>query len=114
MMRGGDFVAAAERVSEDEVLRLHRQTPVRSVALMMYTSGTTAMPKGCLMSHEALVRTRWWPAGRSFHLGPEDRFWDPLPMFHMSAILPLIGVFDAGATFLSMPISTPAGLRMLD
>jgi fatty-acyl-CoA synthase len=115
MMRGSEFVALAEQESEDAVLRCHRQTPVRSVALMMYTSGTTAMPKGCLLSHEALVRTAVVAGRTKFHFTPEDRFWDPLPMFHMSTILPIIGLFDGGATFLSMPhFEATAGLRMLD
>jgi fatty-acyl-CoA synthase len=31
-----------------------------------------------------------------------DRFWDPLPMFHMSSILPMTACFAVGAAFLSM------------
>ena len=115
MMPGSEFVALAEQESEDAVLRDHRQTPVRSVALMMYTSGTTAMPKGCLMSHEALVRTAVVAGRTKFRFTPADRFWDPLPMFHMSTILPIIGLFDGGATFLSMPhFEAGRGLQMLD
>jgi fatty-acyl-CoA synthase len=115
MLREGDFRSGADRITTDEVLRLHRRTPVRSIAMMMYTSGTTAMPKGCLMSHEALVRTSVLAGRTRFRLGPEDRLWDPLPMFHMSAILPLIGVFDAGATFMSMVHFDPGvALEMLD
>ncbi len=115
MTAGEEFAALAERAGDETVLAYHRQTPVRSPSLMMYTSGTTAMPKGCVLSHEALVRT-FVVAGRTkFRLTPEDRFWDPLPMFHMSAILPLIGVFDGGATFVSMAHFNPdSALRMLD
>jgi fatty-acyl-CoA synthase len=115
MLSAEDFRAAGERISEDHVLRLHRRTAVRSVAMMMYTSGTTAMPKGCLVSHEGLVRTSIVAGRTRFRLTSEDRMWDPLPMFHMSAILPMIGVFDAGATFLSMVHFEPDGaLEMLD
>ena len=95
--------------------RCHRRTSVREVALIMYTSGTTAMPKGCLLSHEALVRTALVAGRTRFQLTAEDRFWDPLPMFHMSAILPIIGVFDAGATFLSMThFDADEALAMID
>ncbi len=115
MLTDAEFRAAAERVDESEVLGWHRRTPLRSPALMMYTSGTTAMPKGCVMSHEALVRTALVAGRTRFELTPEDRMWDPLPMFHMSSILPLIGVFDAGATFMSMTHFEPdAALEMLD
>jgi fatty-acyl-CoA synthase len=115
MLATAAYEAAGELVTEDEVLRLHRRTSVRSPALMMYTSGTTAMPKGCVMSHEALVRTSVVAGRTRFRLTAEDRMWDPLPMFHMSAILPLIAVFDAGATFMSMIHFEPgAALEMLD
>jgi fatty-acyl-CoA synthase len=115
MLGSADFQAAGEHVTDDDVLRLHRRTPVRRPALMMYTSGTTAMPKGCLLSHEALVRTSVVAGRTRFYLTAQDRMWDPLPMFHMSAILPLIGVFDAGATFMSMVHFEPgAALEMLE
>jgi fatty-acyl-CoA synthase len=115
MISSADFAAAATRSCDDDVVGLHLRTAVRSTALMMYTSGTTANPKGCLLSHEALVRTAVVAGRTRFGFGPEDRFWDPLPMFHMSAILPLIGVVDAGATFMSMPhFDADGALRMLD
>ena len=43
--------------------------------------------EGLLLSHEALVRTAVVAGRTRFRITPEDRFWDPLPMFHMSAIL---------------------------
>jgi len=73
-----------------------------AVALIMYTSGTTAHPKGCLISHEALVRNGIALGRQRFAIRDDDVFWDPLPMFHMSAVLPLVGVIDAGAAFASM------------
>jgi acyl-CoA synthetase (AMP-forming)/AMP-acid ligase II len=84
------------------VLALHRRTAVRDIGLVMYTSGTTAMPKGCLLTHEALVRPGFGFGRTKYLLEPDDRFWDPLPMFHLSAIMPLIATFDAGGAFLSM------------
>ncbi|MBV8221476.1 MAG: AMP-binding protein [Solirubrobacterales bacterium] len=115
MLRAGEFTALATEHSEDAVLRCHARTSVRSVALMMYTSGTTAMPKGCLLSHEALVRTGVVAGRTKFRVTPSDRFWDPLPMFHMSFFLPMVAVFDAGAAFLSMThFDADAALRMLD
>lgn len=93
--------AAAGDVSETEVHRLRRQVAIRSTALMIYTSGTTAMPKGCPMSHESLVRTSIAAGRETFGYVSNDRFWDPLPIFHMSFILPMIGVLDAGGAFIS-------------
>jgi fatty-acyl-CoA synthase len=110
-----EFTQVADQASDDDVLVRHQRTSVRSPALMMYTSGTTAMPKGCVLSHEALVRTAVVSGRTKFRITPADRFWDPLPMFHMSAILPIIGVFDGGGTFLSMTHFEPGiALQMLD
>ena len=66
------------------------------------------MPKGCPLSHEALVRTAVEAGRTRFRFVEGDRFWDPLPLFHMSFILPLIGVLDAGGTFVSMTHFEPA------
>jgi fatty-acyl-CoA synthase len=110
-----EFAAAGAGVTDEEVLELHRRTAVRGIALMMYTSGTTAMPKGCRLSHEALVRTAVVAGRTKFRFTPEDRFWDPLPLFHMSTILPMIGVFDGGATMLLMRhFDADVALRILD
>jgi len=115
MLSAADFRGAAQRVDERQILLWHSRTAVRSPVLMMYTSGTTAVPKGCVMSHEAVVRTAVVAGRTRFELTSSDRMWDPLPMFHMSAILPLIGVFDAGATFMSMTHFEPgAALEMID
>jgi fatty-acyl-CoA synthase len=115
MMSDQEFWSLGDAVADEEVLDCHRRTSVREVALNMYTSGTTAHPKGCLLSHEALVRTALMAGRTRFQFTAEDRFWDPLPMFHMSAILPIIGLFDAGATFLSMShFDATEGLAMIE
>ncbi len=115
MMSAAEFWSLGGSVTDEDVLRCHRRTAIRDVALNMYTSGTTAQPKGCLLSHEALVRTALMAGRTRFQFTSEDRFWDPLPMFHMSAILPIIGLFDAGATFLSMShFDATEGLRMIE
>jgi fatty-acyl-CoA synthase len=95
------FDRLAAEGSAEEVERLRRQVSVRDVAMMMYTSGTTAQPKGCLLSHELLVRTGAEVA-RRLGVRQGDRFWDPLPMFHLSSTLPMIGCFTYGARFVTM------------
>jgi acyl-CoA synthetase (AMP-forming)/AMP-acid ligase II len=91
------FVAAADGVAVDDVHALRRRVRLRDEAMMMYTSGTTADPKGCVITHEALVRTGIAAADRwqTFH---EERFWNPLPMFHMSQVFPQLAHMHHGAT----------------
>ena len=96
------FGAAAMQVDPAEIDRRRERIALRDVGLMMYTSGTTAMPKGCPLSYEALVRPAMEAGRTRFELTPSDRMWDPLPMFHMSFVLPFIACLDAGAALLSM------------
>jgi fatty-acyl-CoA synthase len=71
-------------------------------AIMMYTSGTTANPKGCPLSNESLVRTGINMTRERFFLKEDDRFWAALPMFHMAGLLPMMACFYEGAAFMSM------------
>jgi fatty-acyl-CoA synthase len=50
-------------------------------ALMLYTSGTTSHPRGCVHDHASLVAEGAAVAER-LGLRTDDRFWTPLPMFH--------------------------------
>lgn len=97
-----DFAKLASTVPVDSVHRTRLGTRVRDVGLMLYTSGTTANPKGCLITHEAMVRNSIALGRHRYQLRHTDRFWSPLPLFHIAAILPLIATFDVGAAYLTM------------
>lgn len=105
--------AAAANVSEGEIDEARRIVRLREEALMMYTSGTTALPKGCPFTHEALMRAADAIVER-FELTAEDRFWDPMPMYHLAGLLLLLSNWIVGATFVSQRHWEPgAGLRSL-
>ena len=95
-----DFARLAEAVGEADLDRLRGGVALRDAAIMMYTSGTTARPKGCRLCHEAVVRSA---AGmqRRLAIGEHDRMWNPLPLFHMAAVLPLLATVVAGGCFIS-------------
>ena len=94
------FLAFADRVDEQAVWTRRSRVALRDPCMMMYTSGTTANPKGCRLSHEALVRNAREMSTR-FQIGCEDQQWNPLPMFHMGAVLPMLSVIWAGARFIT-------------
>jgi acyl-CoA synthetase (AMP-forming)/AMP-acid ligase II len=75
-------------------------------ALLLYTSGTTAHPKGCMLSHRAIVNDAYGIAER-FAIPPEDVWWNPLPMFHAGGIMLMSGCFVAGAASISTPRFDP-------
>ena len=80
---------------------LRAQVRIADPAIMMYTSGTTANPKGCPLSHEILVRNGINMNRQRYFMTHTDVFWAPLPMFHMAAILPAMACLDAGAALLT-------------
>ena len=100
MLTEQQFAARAEQ-GDPERLHLDRlQIRLGSSAMILYTSGTTANPKGCMISHEAIVRNSAALADR-YELTGEDSFWSPLPMFHIAAILPLAAIFSRGGTYVT-------------
>jgi fatty-acyl-CoA synthase len=93
------FDAAGARVPPSEIRSLQQRVRIRDVALLMYTSGTTSRPKGCLLSHEAVTRHGVNVQRSKFLAGPDDRFWDPLPLFHIGGLVPMFGCLGIGATY---------------
>lgn len=109
------FDAAAAAAEDDDVDALRVRVQLSDPAIMMYTSGTTANPKGCPLSHGLLVRNGVNMNRERYFLTPEDVFWAPLPMFHMSSILPFLACLDAGAAMSSMThVEAGLALQMLE
>jgi fatty-acyl-CoA synthase len=69
---------------------------------MMYTSGTTARPKGCPLANESVVRLGAAVGDEVFHITPADRMWNPLPMFHVAAQATMTAMLNAMGTYVAM------------
>ena len=93
------FEAAGHHVTDEELERRRYLVAVRDPAVVMYTSGTTANPKGALLSHEALVRKGHTVSRTRLALSPDDRVWTPLPLFHIGGIAFAVTCAVAGATY---------------
>jgi fatty-acyl-CoA synthase len=74
--------------------------------LIMYTSGTTAHPKGCVLTSGALVYNARAIVER-LEIPSDDAWWDPLPLFHMGGIMLMSSLFAAGGRFISQAHFTP-------
>ncbi|WP_321390342.1 AMP-binding protein [Emcibacter sp.] len=109
-----EFAALADIADPAEIERRHQEISPSDNAIMLFTSGTTANPKGCPITNEALVGNCIALAER-YELDREDSFWAPLPMFHIAAILPMISIFTVGGRYTTM-VHFEAGLalRMLE
>jgi acyl-CoA synthetase (AMP-forming)/AMP-acid ligase II len=56
----------------------------QDIAHLMYTSGTTGKPKGCMQPHEAVLSKAQLHAG-DMAITPEDRVLIVMPLFHVGA-----------------------------
>ena len=101
MMGQERFGAHADSVPDSVVESSSTSVRGRDPAVVLYTSGTTANPRGCVITHEAIVRGSR-ATGLREQIGSGDVVWDPLPLFHTSGLQPLLYTLDAGARFLCM------------
>jgi acyl-CoA synthetase (AMP-forming)/AMP-acid ligase II len=98
MLSADDLRERAAGVPLEQVHRLRAAVSVRDAALIPFTSGTTAHPKGCVLSHEAVVRN-WIAAGRRLAITADDVLWDPCPLFHAAGWGPIIFSAYYGASW---------------
>jgi acyl-CoA synthetase (AMP-forming)/AMP-acid ligase II len=95
------FDALGEPVAVDEVHHRRLAVGLRHPALILYTSGTTAEPRGAIISHESVVRVWSNGVGRSMRFDADDRVWNPCPMFHIAALGVSVACVVAGATIVT-------------
>ena len=83
--------------------------------LMQFTSGTTAYPKGVMLSHEMMLRDAW-EAGRRVGIRAEDRYFNCRPFFHVAgSTLSALMALGAGATLVTLPaFEAGAALEMME
>ena len=82
----------------------------QDLLLIQFTSGTTAYPKGVMLTHDSMLRNAW-AAGERIGIRADDRYFNCRPFFHvggstLSALMSLVygaclvtlPTFEAGAT----------------
>ncbi len=83
--------------------------------LIQFTSGTTAYPKGAMLTHDNMLRNAW-AAGTRIGVRPEDRYFNCRPFFHvggstLSALMSLV----SGCCLVTLPtFEAGAALQMLE
>src|SRR5579859_2370035 len=95
------FYREARSVDPAIVEARRRGVRIRDIAVLIYTSGTTAHPKGCMLTHEALTRGPVERARHRIGAGRGDVTWAAGPLFHIGSLAPFIGSVGAAGTFLT-------------
>jgi len=80
----------------------------KDLAAIMYTSGSTGMPKGVMISHSNIIATvaaaRVSLGGNNFEIGSQDRFIGYLPLAHIfEMVLELILLCNGGSIGYATP-----------
>ena len=120
-----DFSKMIEDVEIDLAVDVSREelqgnyTPVNirpdDLLLIQFTSGTTAYPKGVMLTHDSMLRNAW-AAGTRIGVRPDDRYFNCRPFFHvagstLSALMSLV----FGCCLVTLPtFEAQAALEMLE
>jgi acyl-CoA synthetase (AMP-forming)/AMP-acid ligase II len=118
--RGGvapwrELLARGEGVAEELVDARCAEVDPSDDALVIYTSGTTALPKGVLHRHRAPVLQAWRFA-ELLRFGPEERVFTTYPFFWTAGIAMSLGATLAagGALLLEEAFEPGAALELCE
>jgi fatty-acyl-CoA synthase len=79
----------------------------RAVASLQFTSGTTGIPKGALLTHEGMLANAWGSA-RRLGVTEADRWTSIIPLFHCAGcIMSLLGTLQSGGAYVGVPAFDP-------
>jgi fatty-acyl-CoA synthase len=90
-----DAMTAGARIPDAEIDELSAGIEVDDPLWILYTSGTTSRPRGCVHTHRGFLH-QGVALARRLHLTSADRFWTPLPFFHVGGFDVLLASLAAG------------------
>ncbi len=114
-MGSSGFSALADQTTGEELEERRRRVRVRDPGLIIYTSGTTANPKGCVLSHEAVTRGAIERSRYRLNVGDHNVTWGAGPLFHIGSLAPFIGSIGVAGTYLTDTFFEPErALRLME
>ena len=75
-----DFTGAGRGIADRALGALEAAVKPEDAALLLYTSGSTSLPKGVLLAHRGLIENMW-EIGCRLHMEPDDRVWVAVSLF---------------------------------
>jgi len=100
------FIQSGAGVASVEVERRLNAVDPDSTAVIIYTSGTTAAPKGCELTHSG-IEYSWFTYADVVGLHAGDKVWMPMPFFHTGGVGPMTVILARGAAFMTQPHLEP-------
>jgi fatty-acyl-CoA synthase len=92
-----EIVKQAESIPDENLRSPLARVQPDDVIMFQYTSGTTAFPKGVMLTHDGVIRDGFC-LGERQTLTAEDLLFCPLPFFHVGgAVISTLSVLTHGA-----------------
>ncbi len=87
----------------------------QDILLIQFTSGTTAYPKGAMLTHDNMLRDAW-AAGARIGIRPNDRYFNCRPFFHVAgSTLSALMALASGACLVTLPtFEAGAALELME
>jgi acyl-CoA synthetase (AMP-forming)/AMP-acid ligase II len=104
-----------ESVSETTLNQAASKVTSEDIAMIQFTSGTTAMPKGAMLYHVAMLRGAYY-GSELLQLTEADRFFSPQPFFHVGgSIKVMLAPVVSGCTMIVQPyFDAGAALELME
>ncbi|HEY5757158.1 MAG TPA: AMP-binding protein, partial [Steroidobacter sp.] len=108
------FTAAGRDVADAELEHCAASATIDDVSVMLFTSGTTAAPKACQLTHRGIYQTWVNTYPDAVGLQPGEKVWVPMPCFHVGGIGLTATAVSRGAAFAtSIHHQAAAALRLI-
>ncbi len=109
-----DFLTRAHHITDLELTMRIEQVQADDVLLIQFTSGTTAYPKGVMLTHENMLHNANAVSHR-IGLTHADRYFNCRPFFHVAgSTLSLLACLEMQACLVTLPTFEPgAALEMM-
>lgn len=110
-----EFLRGSERTSAATLASAEALVADEDIALIQFTSGTTAFPKGAQLFQLAMLRGAAYCCAIA-RLSPEDRFFSPQPFYHAGgSIMVMLCPIVTGCTTIVQPyFDAAAAIRIME
>lgn len=110
-----DLTKLGAGIPEDSLKQAAGKVGSEDIAMIQFTSGTTAMPKGAMLFQAAMLRGACC-GSQALKLTDEDRFFSPQPFFHVGgSIQVMLAPIVSGCTMIVQPyFDAGAALELME